>query len=230
MQTLTNPWHRALLPMLLACCLPAQAQAQAQAKEQRSILVYSNATAAWSFRGGQGTDIGFVRDNDNLRIVSNPGKAWWSMTYEVDLPADATDIALRVRYFEADDRGELFINGGSTGAAVGIGGPGKGAFRFNPGDQDVPLDFGANGEQELTLTKGFLAGRTNLITLAVNNTNAGIGGATAAPGPSQLAFASFLFYSTNAPIPEVPEPATWLMLGAGLACWQARRAKQPRQA
>lgn len=212
--------------LLLGLALAGTAQAR-----EVGLLVVSNLDD-WTFAGGQPVDGGTLAEpaNDNVHILRNDDVAWWSMTYQFVLPADATNFALNLFYLAADDRAVLSFNDVPI-ISVGIGGPGAGLFRATADGADQRRAFArGNGELTGSITMGQVTWPgVNRLTLTINNTNAGITGATAAAGPSSAVLAATLKYTTQQPASAVPEPAAWLLaLGglAGMGAW--RRLRQCR--
>lgn len=192
------------------------------------IPIFSNLDD-WTFVGGKAVDGGTTDDVNNnlLRVVRNNDVAWWSMTYSFTLPSDARNFAISFLYLSADDRAVVRFNGAPV-ISFGIGGPGPGKFRFTADGVDQDRNFSSgNGEVSGSFTTGQkLEPAVNQLTVIVNNTNAGIGGATGATGPSSAALAAVLRYATDTPAATVPEPGAWLLwlvgLG-GLGAWRLGR-------
>lgn len=194
------------------------------------IPIFSNIDN-WTYVGGTAADGGAVGSNDQLRQITNPNTGWWSATFTFSLPADYTNPSLVTQYYAADDRSVLLFNGLKSAVSVGIGAPALGQFVFTNGGAAAGWTFTyANGEiNNATLAGGFKAGG-NTIQLVVNNTNAGIAGAVAAPGPSSLSYAGYVKYTSLLAV--VPEPRSWALMGAGMAAmgWRLRRRPARRHA
>lgn len=165
--------------------------------------------------------------------------------FDFTLPAGATNIALTFDHFNADDRAVLGVNG------VEIGGF-KVANWLPPGGITINTMKDASGVNQVTFTPGhiftitdqslFQAG-ANFFSAWVNNTGQGASGippfvndpnvpatGRSAGNPSSLVTRGSITWDETAAVP-VPEPATFLLVGAGIAvAWKHRRVKPGHQA
>lgn len=151
--------------------------------------------------------------------VTNDGVAFWTATANF---AGTVGGSLSLTGFASDDRAVALLNSVAFGA-VGIFGPGAGAFIFTPGGSAVPYTFAGNTS---AFTAPLTLAGTNTLTFIVNNNNNGINNSPLTGGPSSL------FGTVTINAAAVPEPATWGMMiaGFGVAGFALRRRVKVRTA
>ncbi len=147
------------------------------------------------------------------------GAGFYVVDNSFDLPANFTNAVLSITRFVVDDRGALLLNGVVVDAA-GVFGPGGGLLQLTADGAAVPYTFAdGNGDRRIILASGFTPGR-NAFSIVVNDTGAGIAGATLdTAGPTGFVLAAELAYD----VAPVPEPGAWALLALGLASISVRR-------
>ena len=146
------------------------------------------------------------------------------------LPTGFTNAQLSIDFLYIDDRGLLQLNG-TTIASAGIFGPGSGFMTLTPGGSNDPFTFAfASGvDPNLVITSGFLEG-SNTLSVLVNDTNEGIGGAPLAGGVNISDVNVVATVTFDVITSQVSEPATLTLLGIslfGLAGFRRRKAQPP---
>jgi PEP-CTERM motif-containing protein len=135
------------------------------------------------------------------------------------LPVGFTNAVLHIDFLAIDDRGVVLLNNTEV-AATGIFAPRTGAEDARmtlPGGSNLPHDFPlAPGDQDIDITAGFVAG-LNTLDIIVNDTNNGVfGDPLPVVNLSSVTFRGTVTFDVTTD-GVVPEPATFGLLGVGLA-------------
>lgn len=152
---------------------------------------------------------------------------FWTANFTFTLPADATSVDLSYSDFDVDDRAVLELNGNIIGDLTDSGG-GPGNMTFTDGGPNNAYTFGTSTSGNVT--SGFNIGGSNTLLLIVNNTQVGGAGPLTGEGFTAVGLLGSITYQETGGSPTAPEPASWLMLAAGLpAIMIAGRRRSRRQ-
>ncbi len=154
-------------------------------------------------------------------------KGFWMAQLTFFVPADALNLSLSFSGLSADDRTVLQLNGSNIGNETIYNLTGDSLMMFSTilGDQPFYFTDTTSG----TITSGFVLGGMNTLTLFVNNTGYWYLGMPTRTfvddwDGTAVALDANLHYDQR----SVPEPATLLLVGAGLGAIRARARRRNR--
>lgn len=131
------------------------------------------------------------------------------------LPAGISNAVLTITNLSIDDRGALFLNGNIIDSAgIATGGLTQ-TLTYTFGGPNLPFTYaGYNGARNTVVTGGLLTG-TNLFSVLVNDTSAGIAGAPLAGTVYLSGYSVTASLRYDEAAAALPEPASWAMLVGG---------------
>lgn len=168
----------------------------------------------WSVEAGGSSATGVNRGNYGGLAGVAPEfdiNGFWTATTTFSLPS-SSGVTLNFSSFIADDRGVILLNNNVVGS-WGINSPGIGLMQLTNGGPTTSFNFSSNSSTagSGSVSSGFVSG-VNTLQFVVNNTNAGISGATDNGGP----YDTWLSVQGTVAVTPVPEPESYAMLLAGL--------------